>query len=275
MDEMFNLITLVLVPKGGYMKFLRVLFISLMSMIFVVGGACAESALNQILSSGKLKAGTTGDFNPFSVRDPSTNKYKGYDIDIMTELANDLGVEIEFVPTDWKTIVNGVVAGKYHITGSASIKPSRMKAAGFSESYLAVNFKPFTTTDKVDNFKGWDSINKNGVKVATTLGTAMEPLVKAWFPNASIKSVEAPARGYQEVLAGRADVFVTSNLEGSTLKAKYSNVKEISIDAPRSPTPLAMLLPQSDQVWINFVNHWIEIKKAKGYFKKTADKWGL
>ena len=93
----------------------------------------------------------------------------------MTELANDLGVEIEFVPTDWKTIVNGVVAGKYHITGSASIKPSRMKAAGFSESYMAVNFKPFTTSDKVGQFNGWDSINKDGVKVPPLL----EPL---WSP---------------------------------------------------------------------------------------------
>ena len=138
----------------------------------------ADSVLNEILSSGKLKAGTTGDFNPFSVRDTATNKYKGYDIDIMSELAKDMGVEIEFVPTDWKTIVNGVVAGKYHITGSASIKASRMKAAGFSESYLSVNFKPFTTDDKVSKFDGWDSINKSGVKIATTLGTAMEPMVK-------------------------------------------------------------------------------------------------
>ena len=73
----------------------------------------------------------------------------------------------------------------------------------------------------------------------------------------------------------RDSVFVTSNLEGSTLKAKYSNIKEVSIDAPRSPTPLAMLLPQNDQVWINFVNHWIKIKIAKGFFKKTAQKWGL
>ena len=150
-----------------------------------------------------------------------------------------------------------------------------MKAAGFSESYLAVVFKPFTTADKVGNFDGWDSINKSGVVVATTLGTAMEPMVKGWFPNATIKSVEAPARGYQEVLAGRADIFVTSNLEGSTLKAKYSDVKEVTVDAPRSPTPLAMLLPQSDQVWINYVNHWIKIKTAKGFFKATADKWGL
>jgi cyclohexadienyl dehydratase len=257
------------------MNFLRIILITFIGLFSFNSLAVGESALNQILSSGKLKAGTTGDFNPFSVRDPATNKYKGYDIDIMSELAKDMGVEIEFVPTDWKTIVSGVVAGKYHITGSASIKASRMKAAGFSESYMAVVFKPFTTSDKVDKFEGWDSINQSGVVVATTLGTAMEPLVKSWFPNASIKSVEAPARGYQEVLAGRADVFVTSNLEGSTLKAKYTKVKEIKIDAPRSPTPLAMLLPQSDQVWINFVNHWVKIKKAKGYFMKTADKWGL
>ena len=257
------------------MKFIKIILLSILTIVGLNNNAIAQSALNEILSSGTLKAGTTGDFNPFSVRDAATNKYKGYDIDLMTELANDMGVEIEFVPTDWKTIVNGVVAGKYHITGSASIKASRMKAAGFSDSYLAVVFKPFTTADKVEKFDGWDSINKAGVIVATTLGTAMEPMVKGWFPNATIKSVEAPARGYQEVLSGRADVFVTSNLEGSTLKAKYSDVREVKVDAPRSPTPLAMLLPQGDQVWINYVNHWIKIKTAKGFFKATADKWGL
>ena len=257
------------------MKFIKIITISFLTIFGLNNGASAQSALNEILSSGTLKAGTTGDFNPFSVRDPATNKYKGYDIDIMTELAKDMGVEIEFVPTDWKTIVNGVVAEKYHITGSASIKASRMKAAGFSDSYLAVVFKPFTTADKVERFDGWDSINKSGVIVGTTSGTAMEPMVKSWFPNAEIKSVEAPARGYQEVLAGRADVFVTSNLEGSTLKAKYPDVKEVRVDAPRSPTPLAMLLPQADQVWINYVNHWIRIKTAKGFFKATAKKWGL
>ncbi len=257
------------------MKFSKIILFLILTTFGFTSNATAQSVLNEILSSGTLKAGTTGDFNPFSVRDTATNKYKGYDIDLMTELANDMGVDIEFVPTDWKTIVNGVVAGKYHITGSASIKASRMKAAGFSESYLAVVFKPFTTADKVENFDGWESINKAGVTVATTLGTAMEPMVKGWFPNATIKSVEAPARGYQEVLAGRADIFVTSNLEGSTLKAKYADVKEVEVDAPRSPTPLAMLLPQADQVWINYVNHWIKIKTAKGFFKATANKWGL
>ena len=144
----------------------------------IASSASAQSALNEILSDGVLKVGTTGDWNPMSVRDPATNSYKGYDIDVMTKLAEDLGVELEFVPTDWKTLVNGVVAGNYHMTGSASISPARLKAAGYSDSYISVEILPFTTDDKLSRFDGWDSINMADVKVATTLGTTFEKLVR-------------------------------------------------------------------------------------------------
>lgn len=237
--------------------------------------ATAQSALNDILSSGVLKVGTTGDWNPMSVRDPASNAYKGFDIDVMTELAKDLEVELEFVPTDWKTLVNGIVAGNYHMTGSASISPPRMKVAGFSASYISVEILPFTTADKADRFNGWETVNQSGVVVATTLGTTFEKYAKEWFPNAEIKVVEAPARGYQEVLSGRADVFITSNIEGSTLKEKFPEVRQVAVEAPRAPSPIAMLLPQADQVWINYVNNWIEVKKAQGFFTETAAKWGL
>lgn len=236
--------------------------------------AMAQSALNDILDSGTLKVGTTGDWNPMSVRDPATNSYKGYDIDVMTELAKDLGVELEFVPTDWKTLVNGVTAGAYHITGSASISPPRMKVAGFSESYVSVEIYPFTMADNAGKFDGWDAINQPGVKVATTLGTTFEGLAREWFPNAEITVVEAPARGYQEVIAGRADVFITSNIEGSTLTEKFG-IARVAGAEPRSPSPIAMILPQGDQVWINYVNNWVKLKKLKGFFDATAVKWGL
>lgn len=235
----------------------------------------ADSALKDILSEGVLKVGTTGDWNPMTVKDPATNSYQGYDIDVMTELAKDMGVELEFVATDWKTLVNGVVGGNYHLTGSASISAARMKAAGYSDSYISVEIQPYTTADKADRFDGWDSINKADVKVAATLGTTFEKLVKDWFPDSSIKSVEAPALQHQEVLSGRSDVFVTSNIEGSTLTKKFAKIVPIKIEAARAPTPIAMLLPQDDQVWINYVNNWIKIKQAGGFFKATAAKWGL
>jgi len=242
--------------------------------LFMATGAHAQSALDEILADGKLKVGTTGDWNPMTLRDPATNEYKGFDIDIMSELATDLGVELEFVPTDWKTLVNGVTSGKYHMTGSASISPARMKVAGFSESYISVEMYPFTTADKAEKFDGWDSINNGDVKVATTLGTTFEKLVKEWFPDAQIKVVEAPARGFQEVLAGRSDVFITSNIEGATLKEKHG-VVQIANTEPRAPAPIAMLLPQGDQVWINYVNNWIKVKSMKGFFDSNREKWGL
>ncbi|MCK8483696.1 transporter substrate-binding domain-containing protein [Aliiroseovarius sp. S2029] len=257
------------------MNFLRTLGAGLLAMAMLTGGAQAQSALNDILSGGVLKVGTTGDWNPMTMKDPATDSYRGYDIDIMTELAKDLEVELEFVPTDWKTLVNGIVAGKYHMTGSASISPSRMKVAGYSEPYISVQILPFTTSDKVANYDGWDAINTPEVKVATTLGTSFEGMVRSWFPDADIKVVEAPARGYQEVLAGRADVFITSNIEGATLTEKFPNVTAVPVEAPRAPTPIAMLLPQGDQVWINYVNSWVKLKKEQGFFTETAAKWGL
>jgi len=235
----------------------------------------AQSALKEILDTGVLKVGTTGDWNPMTVKDPASNSYKGYDIDVMTELAKDMGVELEFVATDWKTLVNGVIGGNYHMTGSASVSPARMKVAGFSESYISVQIQPYTTANKADRFDGWESINKADVKVAATLGTTFEKQVKEWFPDAEIKAIEAPALQHQEVLSGRSDVFVTSNIEGATLIEKFDKIVPIPIDAARAPTPIAMLLPQDDQVWINYVNNWVKIKKARGFFKATAAKWGL
>ena len=46
----------------------------------------AESNLDKILSAGVLKVGTTGDWDPMTMKDPATNKYKGFDIDVMLSL---------------------------------------------------------------------------------------------------------------------------------------------------------------------------------------------
>ena len=112
-----------------------------------------DSHLARILDSGVLRVGTTGDWNPMSVRDPASGSYKGFDIDITTELAKDMGVKVEYVPTDWKTLVNGVVADKYDLTSSASLNPKRAKVAGYTQSYFEVATVPLTRKDLADRFK--------------------------------------------------------------------------------------------------------------------------
>ncbi|MEM6987265.1 MAG: transporter substrate-binding domain-containing protein, partial [Pseudomonadota bacterium] len=222
-----------------------------------------------------LKVGTTGDWNPMTMKDPATNSYTGYDIDVMTELAKDLGVELELVPTDWKTLVSGVTAGKYHMTGSASVSPARAKAAGYSLSYFSLATVPLTLSKNADRFSDWADLDKPDVRVAATLGTTQEKQVKDFFPNAEHTIVEAPARDFQEVLAGRADAHITSNVEAFKLVEKYPQMMVVPVSAPKAPTPIAMLLPQEDQVWINYVNTWIKLKQERGFFTDLGRKWKL
>ena len=235
--------------------------------------AQSRSRLHKILESGVLRVGTTGDWNPMTLRDPSTNSYKGFDIDVMTELASDLGVKLQFVPTEWKTLINGIVADKYDISSSASITVTRIRTVGFTQSYYQVGTVPLTLEKNLERFNDWEDIDKPDVIVAVTLGTSQEQQVKKFLPNATIRSIEAPARDFQEVLSGRAQVSVTSNLEASRLIRAHPQLAVVPVAEPRSPADLAFIVQQDDIVWLNFLNHWIDIKTNQGFFDDLRIKW--
>lgn len=254
------------------MKFTRSLIITL--TILIAGNvAYAQSTLDKILQSGTLKVGTTGDFPGWSFKNTTTNKYEGFDIDVAKALANDMGVEIEFVATDWKNLVSGVVANKYYMTSSASITTKRAMQAGYSDSYYGTGTVAMTLRKNLEKFSDWESVN--GTTVAVTLGTVFENEAKKSFPDSRIIAVEAPARDFQEVLSGRSIVSLTSKVEAIKLMQSYPELAAINFDEPKNAKLFAILLPRGDQEWINFVNHWIKDKKNKGFFKSTAIKFGL
>ncbi|MDB9745894.1 transporter substrate-binding domain-containing protein, partial [Candidatus Pelagibacter sp.] len=150
----------------------------------------AESKLDQILSSGELKVGTTGDWDPMTLKDPATNKYKGFDIDVMSELAKDMGVKIKFVPTEWKTIVSGITAGRYDISTSVTKTPKRAEVAGFTDTYYKYGTVPLVLKKNLKKYSTWDSLNNSNVTIATTLGTSQEEKAKEFFPKSNLRSVE-------------------------------------------------------------------------------------
>ena len=249
--------------------------IVVISLLAFAGFANAESKLQQIQELEKLRVGTTGDWNPMSMIDPSNNSYEGFDIDVVTQLAADMGVELELVPTDWKSIVAGITANKYDISTSASLSPKRALVSGYTNSYFKLATVPLTLKKNLDKFQSWDDINQSNVTVAVTLGTTQEMQAKSYFPEAQIKAIESPARDFQEVLAGRADAHITSNVEAATLVETYPELAIVPVYEPKSPTPLAWLIDQQDQVWINYINHWIELRQAQGFFDGLMDKWNL
>jgi len=253
----------------------RKVVLLLVACCFITGMVHAQetSRLHKILKKGVLRVGTTGDWNPMTVRDPATNRYQGFDIDMMTALAKDMGVRIEFVPTQWKTLINGIVADKYDVSTSASVTTKRIRTVGFTRSYYQVGTVPMTLKSNVNRFRGWEDIDRAEVTVAVTLGTSFEQQARHFFPKAKIRLVEAPARDFQEVLTRRAMISITSNLEASKLIQAHPQLAIIPVDRPRSPADLAMIVSQNDMVWLNFLNHWITIKLNQGFFDELQGKW--
>ena len=246
---------------------------ALVVTVLLATSAMAESRLQQILVNGELRVGTTGDWNPMTMLDPTSKERKGFDIDIATALAADMGVKVVFVPTTWKTLVNGVVAAKYDMTSSASLSPKRALVAGYSLSYFAVEDVPLMLNKNKGKYNSWEDLNNPNVTVAVTLGTGQEKRAEVLFYKSKIIKVSAPARDYQEVLAGRADISMTSHLEAAKLVEQYPQMMVVPVKGGKNPTPLAVLLPQADQVWINYVNHWIILKSERGFFDQLKAKW--
>ena len=59
-------------------KIIATIIISLISTASYADGH-TNSKLAAIQKSGELRVGTTGDWDPMSMKDPATNKYKGFD----------------------------------------------------------------------------------------------------------------------------------------------------------------------------------------------------
>ncbi len=239
------------------------------------GAAQGTSTLHKVLDSGTLRVGTTGDFNPMSFKDPETKEYRGHQIDAAKQLAEDMGVAVEFVPTDWKTLINGVVAGKYDIvmTGT-SMTVSRAKAAGYTIPWGRTGYLPLTRKELADRFKTWDDIDNPEVTVGYNLGTSFADFVKLRLPNARVREVESPARDWQELLAGRVDVTISSILEAGQLQSTHETLV-IPFTEVANSLPLSFIVPQDDQVWLNFLDNWMRMKHESGYFKTLNRTWGI
>ena len=75
----------------------------------------APGRLESIRGRGVLRVGTAGDYKPMSFLDPETGTYWGFDTELAEDLAASLGVEIEYVPTSWPTLMEDTLAGRFDL----------------------------------------------------------------------------------------------------------------------------------------------------------------
>src|SRR5512145_1334491 len=117
-----------------------VVFISLLVAVSLVLAGCggtskAANHLEAVKQAGVIKVGTSADYPPFESVDESGNKV-GFDIDLMTEIAKRLGVEVEWVDMPFDSLVAAVQEGKIDASISAfNYSEERDQTIDFSDAY--------------------------------------------------------------------------------------------------------------------------------------------
>jgi polar amino acid transport system substrate-binding protein len=94
----------------------------------------SESVIETIKQRGVIRVGMST-FVPWAMRDKN-GELIGFEIDVAKKLAEDMEVEVEFVPTAWDGIIPALIAGKFDvIIGGMSIRPSRNLTVNFTLPY--------------------------------------------------------------------------------------------------------------------------------------------
>ena len=96
--------------------------------------ATSGTGLQSIRDKGKLRIGMEGTFRPYGYHDGG--KLVGFEKEIGDLIAADLGVEPQYVETQWDSLIAGVDAGRYDIIiNNISATSERRKKFDFSVPY--------------------------------------------------------------------------------------------------------------------------------------------
>ena len=105
--------------------------------------------LSSIEDKGVLTVSTDPAYPPQSELNKKTNEYEGFDIDVATEIAKRLGVDVAWQAPAWETIISGNWAGRWDVSvGSMTITPERAEVLDFSPPYY---FTPAAIAVHEDN----------------------------------------------------------------------------------------------------------------------------
>lgn len=194
-------------------------------LLAACGGSSADDLLGDIEERGTIRVSTDANYAPQSYLDESGN-FVGFDIDVATEIAERLGVEIEFVTPDWDVITAGNWGGQWDMSvGSMTVTTARQEVLDFAEPAYYFTPAQFAAAEG----SGIESLaDINGQAVCVGLSTTYETWLSGdiaglGLPDTSfyadppadvtIVPLQTDNDCFQSIQSGRDEfsVFLTSN----------------------------------------------------------------
>lgn len=237
----------------------------------LVGGlpAKAQPVIDSVKSAGTLKVGLST-FVPWAFPNKD-GELIGFEVDVANQLAKDLGVEIELVPTAWDAIIPSLAAGKFDvIIGGMTITEERAKTVDFtlpyehSQVYAVVNKKvaPDITTSA--------QLNSPDVTFANRRGSSST--AKAYFPLSETLLFDDENTQQQEFLNGNVTALTVATPTQALLQEQHPDVVLV-IEPAVDQTDEAFAIRKDDPETLKAFNAWIKQRTDDGWLQQRFDYW--
>ncbi|GLW09154.1 cyclohexadienyl dehydratase [Microtetraspora sp. NBRC 13810] len=269
---------------------LRTAVLSVLSVLSVVaaGAACTAagdtpagsaapprgSLLDEVPRAGVLRVCTTGDYRPFTYRDPATGAYRGIDVDMARDLAGSLGARADFVPVTWASLLAQVTAGRCDIAmGGITATLERAREAVFTAPYLEDGKAPIARCEDAGRYTGLTRIDRRGVRVVVNPGGTNETFARTRLRHARVTVFPDNNRIFDEIAAGRADVMITDAAEARYQARLHPELCAVRPDRPLTFAEKAYLMRRGDPDFLTYVDRWLRLRTHDGTYRRFARAW--
>ena len=210
--------------------------------------------LSEIKHAGVLRVGTTGDYAPFSIE--KDRELAGFDVDLVSDFAQHLGVRLRFVRTSWPTLMDDLRSQRFDLAASGiSVTPERSSDADFSTAYVADGKMAVALCTDAHRFASLEAIDQPSVRVVVNPGGTNEQFVREHLKQAIIKVHRDNRTIFEELLAGRADVMITDGIEVASQTRRNPKLC-CTTSQPFTKTRKAIMVPKGSNL-IPAIDAWL------------------
>lgn len=232
-------------------------------------GPAPLNKLDSIQKSGKLVVALEGAWQPWSYHD-SSDTLVGYDVEVSRAIAEKLGVEPEYVESDWDSLFAGLDAGRYDmVCNGVEVTEERAKTYNFTTPYGYIHTALAVRKDNEDIHSFEDL---KGKTTANSLASTYMELAESY--GATVQGIDTLEETIQLLTAGRIDATLNADVSFYD----YLNVhpeadfKLVAQTAEASHVAIPVLKSE-DTAYLDALNTAIEELRADGTLKTLSEKY--
>ncbi len=231
----------------------------------------SESVIETIKQDGVIRIGLSL-FVPWSMRDKNGDLI-GFELDVGRKLAEDMGVEVEFVPTAWDGIIPALVSGNFDVIISGmSVTAQRNLTINFTDPYAYSGLAILANKELTAGMSRED-LNSSEVTFAARRGATPATVIAKAFPEANLLLFDEDGASTQEVLNGNAHATMASQPTPNREAGRNPETLVVLEGELFDPRGEAFGMRKGDPDAMNFFNNWIAQQWRSGWLEERHNYW--